>query len=851
MLVIQETPLEKRRGYLIAKRIFDAASAGVALILFAPVMLLVALLVKLSSPGPVLFSQERIGKDGVSFRIYKFRTMVTGAAGSLITEKKDPRITRIGGLLRKTKLDELPQLFNVVRGDMSVVGPRPETPEFVDYYTEDDRRILKLRPGLTDIATVSFRNEEELLASAEDHERFYINTVLRRKMRFKKEYLRRASFWFDLELILLTVFKILLPGLVIFDEVELDRRVQYLLDMVVIGLMFLLAYIIRYEGIPEGIQFKKMILLTPYVILLRWGVMFLSGVYAIPWRSIRIDHIPLFIFTTLSVSSVFLLGRLLLPDTLHYGQVPYAVIAIEALLNFFGVVGLRLLRRVVFEQRESSRRTDPIVLPRTLIVGAGRMGHLLVKEAINRKSPPFRLIGMLDDDPAKKGQEILGYRVLGGVDELAFHVQRLHAEQVIVAVTAITRAEIRRLLRLARHSSARLKIVPPRFRELDGQLDLSQIWKIRVEDLLGRRTHAPDYEARLDATIRPAVEGKRVLVTGAGGSIGSELVAQLVRLKPESVMLIDKDENSLYKVGLDLDWIAPTLKRKLVIADIRSESRMRECFKAFRPNVVLHAAAYKHVPLMESNAVQAVENNVFGTLTVVELAESYEVERFVMLSTDKAYQPVNVMGATKRLAELIVLGRSAPGPTRYGCVRFGNVIGTRGSVVPTFLYQIEHGIPLTVTSREATRYFMTVQEASRLVLVAAGLMQGHDTFILDMGEPIPIAELAEDLVYLSGHTRQSATITETGLRSGERLHEPSLTKENGVSKTEIDKILIAPSRPIDTMAIRRSLDELRDLIRSGSGRQIKEFLAHMPLGYRPADLESDTDCLPTASEEVG
>jgi FlaA1/EpsC-like NDP-sugar epimerase/lipopolysaccharide/colanic/teichoic acid biosynthesis glycosyltransferase len=828
-----DRPLSERVWYLRSKRLFDVVSASLLLVLVLPLWALLALLVRLSSPGPVLFRQDRVGKDGVLFKILKFRTMREGPPGSLITEKGDPRITRIGAVLRKTKLDELPQLINVIKGDMSVVGPRPETPNFVSYYEEADREVLQLRPGLTDIATVSFRNEEELLAAADDHEKFYVDIVLRRKMRLKREYMKRAGFWFDLELIFLTIFKILLPGLVIFDSSELPRRMQYLLDIGIFATMFLLAYMLRFEGLPPGTHFKKMIFLMPYVTLLRWIALFLSGAYTIPWRSIRMDHLPVFIVAIGAPSLFFLAGRVFLPDSLHYAQVPYSVIAIDAMFAFGGIVGIRMLRRAVFEQRESSRRTDPVLLPRTLVIGAGRMGHILAKETIDRKSPPFRLVGFLDDDPTKQGQHLLGFRVLGGVEDLPIHVQRLNVEQVIVAVTQIDREQVRRILRVTRHTPVRLKITPPVFREVDGRIDLDLIWKVQVEDLLGRRIPNPDALSKQEALVRPMISGKRVLVSGAGGSIGRELVRTLLRYEPADVMLIDNDENALFVVGLDLDRIAPAQKRRIVIGDIRNTDRMRDCFKSFRPQIVLHAAAYKHVPMMEANAIQAVENNVFGTQTLVDLSESYEVERFVMLSTDKAYKPVSVMGATKRLAELMVLGNKGATRTRFACVRFGNVIGSRGSVVPTFMDQIDYGGPVTVTDQRATRFFMTVQEAARLVLVATGLTEGGETFLLDMGEPISIQDLAKDLIYLKGKSTQTIPIVETGLRPGERLHELKLTDESGARKTEVEKVYIAPMRPIDLMAVRRWLDELRTLVRTGADRDIKEMLAQMPLDYSP------------------
>lgn len=831
-------PLESRVWYLRSKRLFDVVSASLVLLLSLPVMLTVALLVKLSSPGPIFFSQERVGQHGRLFRILKFRTMREGPPGSLITGKGDPRITRIGAILRKTKLDELPQLINVIRGDMSVVGPRPETPNFVTYYNEEDRQVLALRPGLTDIATVSYRNEEELLAGAEDHERFYVDVVLRRKLRLKREYLNQAGFFFDLELIFLTIFKILLPGLVIFDSDELSRRAQYLLDITIFGLMFLAAYMVRFEGIPPGLHVKKMIFLVPYVTLVRWVSLFLSGAYAIPWRSVRLDHLPVFIIAIGAPSFLFLMGRAFLPANLHYAQIPYSVIAIEAMFAFGGILGIRLLRRAVFEQRESSRRADPVLLPRTLVIGAGRTGNLIAKEIIDRKSPPFRIVGFLDDDPVKQGDHVLGFRVLGGVRDLALHVQRLHVEQVVVAARHISREQIRRILRVTRHTPVRLKIVPPVFREQDGHIDLDQIWKFQVEDLLGRRP--PDSRTlRLqDELIRPVLANKRVLVSGAGGSVGRELVRTLLPYAPAEVMLIDSDENALFGVGLDLERRAPELVRHSVIGDVRNVERMRECFDRFRPHVVLHAAAYKHVPMMEDNAIQAVENNVFGTRILADLSESFGVERFIMLSTDKAYKPVSVMGATKRLAEFVVLSRRDPARTRFCCVRFGNVIGSRGSVVPVFIQQIEHGGPLTLTDARSTRFFMSVQDAARLVLVAAGLVQGGETFVLDMGEPIRILDLASDLIHLSGHSTRAIEIRETGLRPGERLHEIKLIDVAGTTPTDVERIFIAPAQTLDPIEVNRTLEEMKQRIRTGTDADVRDMLVKLPLDYTPADFPS-------------
>ncbi len=435
-----------------------------------------------------------------------------------------------------------------------------------------------------------------------------------------------------------------------------------------------------------------------------------------------------------------------------------------------------------------------------VIVGAGRGGAMLTREL--ERSPDWRVVALVDDDRSKWGRELSGNPILGGIEALPDVLASAKAKHVILAMPSAATEACRRAADLAVEAGAHVFTVPGLEDVMSGRVAISSIRPIEIEDLLGREPVWID-----SRHVGEMISGKTVLVTGAGGSIGSELCRQLARFQPATLILFELSEFALYTVEQWFHVHAPDLHLVPLAGDVKDATRIDEVFAAYKPQAVFHAAAYKHVPLMEvGNAWQAVRNNVLGTLTVGEAARHHEAERFVLISTDKAVNPTNVMGATKRLAEMVCEALHRQGwATQFEMVRFGNVLGSTGSVIPKFQEQIARGGPVTVTHPEITRYFMSIPEAAQLVLQAAAMGLGGEIFVLDMGEPVRIAELARKMIHLSGYTEDEIRIDFTGLRPGEKLYEELLADAEQTRETPHPKLRIARARPVDD-------DFLRDLV---------------------------------------
>ncbi|MDS4054857.1 nucleoside-diphosphate sugar epimerase/dehydratase [Accumulibacter sp.] len=461
-----------------------------------------------------------------------------------------------------------------------------------------------------------------------------------------------------------------------------------------------------------------------------------------------------------------------------------------------------------------------------VIVGAGRGGAMLVREL--ERSADWRVVGMVDDDRSKWGRELSGNPVVGGIDSLPDLLATEKASHVILAMPSAAAEACRRAADLAVEAGARVFTVPGLEEIMSGRVAVSSIRPVEIEDLLGRDPVSIDTQ-----NVAAMVAGKAVLVSGAGGSIGSELCRQLARFAPAQLILFEHSEFALYSVEQWFAVHAPTVSLVPMAGDVRDAGRLAEVFDAYRPRVVFHAAAYKHVPLMEvGNAWQAVCNNVMGTLLVAESAMRVGAERFVLISTDKAVNPTNVMGATKRLAEMVCEALHRKGSaTQFEMVRFGNVLGSTGSVIPKFQEQIARGGPVTVTHPEITRYFMSIPEAAQLVLQAAAMGQGGEIFVLDMGAPVRIVEMARKMIHLCGYTDDEIRIEFTGLRPGEKLYEELLADSEQTRETQHRKLRIAQARPVDE----DFLEGLRPWLTAGcrSDAQVRQDLSRWLPEYSP------------------
>jgi FlaA1/EpsC-like NDP-sugar epimerase len=502
--------------------------------------------------------------------------------------------------------------------------------------------------------------------------------------------------------------------------------------------------------------------------------------------------------------------------------IPRSVVILYPLLLLMIMGGGRVAWRLWNESRltpVSDAERRPVV-----IVGAGTAGAMLLREL--SRSPHWKVVALVDDNRHKRGLELSGCRVEGATTDLPAILHRHSARHVILAMPSAPAEALQRVMRLVTQTGASLFTIPGLAELMSGRVAINMMRPVKIEDLLGRESVRIDND-----NVRTMLTGKRILVTGAGGSIGSELCRQLARFEPASVILLESSEFALYMIEQWFGEHRPEVPIVRLAGDVKDESRMAEVFADHRPQVVFHAAAYKHVPLMEvGNAWQAVRNNVFGTLVVARAARDAGADRFVLISTDKAVNPTNVMGATKRVAEMVCeVLQNGPGTTQFHIVRFGNVLGSTGSVIPKFQAQIAHGGPVTVTHPEINRYFMSIPEAAQLVLQAAAMGQGGEIFVLDMGAPVKIVDLARNMIRLSGFTEDEIAIEFTGLRPGEKLYEELLADSEETLPTPHEKLRIARSRAVPKAFYEDVLDWLGQVsqedceVRAGLKRWVPEY----------------------------
>lgn len=573
---------------------------------------------------------------------------------------------------------------------------------------------------------------------------------------------------------------------------------------VLIALTSYLALWLRFDGsIPPSIV-TTYVQLLPWVLAIR-GLAFLPfGLYKGLWRYTGIWDLTRIVLGVLS-SSVLL--YLLLYRDLGAGVYPRSALVIDSLLLISFLGGVRLLPRII--PLAIGRHRDR----RVLIVGAGDAGEVVVREM--RRSGAYRPVGFVDDDPAKSGRTIHGVKVLGTTGDVSRIVTATRPSEVLVAMPSAGAAAIRNIVRRLEPFKLSITTLPGLQELVNGRVDVTRIRPVVIEDLL------PRAQVPLDAAAaRELVCGKRVLVTGAGGSIGSELCRQIATFEPASLVLFERYENGLYAVANELADRGTGAAVYATIGDVTDLARVDAIFTTYRPHIVFHAAAHKHVPLMEANPCEAVKNNVLGTQVVADAARRYGTERFVLISTDKAVNPSSIMGATKWVAELIVQDMSAQGITRFVTVRFGNVLGSNGSVIPRMLDQIRAGGPVTVTHSGIRRYFMLIPEAVQLVLQAAALAGDRETYVLDMGEPIKILDVARNLIRLAGFVPdEEISITFIGLRPGEKLSE-ELAGEGETLEPAGDRILRVPWPSARTM---RS-EVIRALVRAASQERAQEVI---------------------------
>lgn len=592
-----------------------------------------------------------------------------------------------------------------------------------------------------------------------------------------------------------------------------------------LGLAYTFAFLIRFDGsLPP--EFRPVFFQAlPLLVVTKLLTLYFFDLFRGLWRYVGIADILRILKASVVATVLFILANVFIRQGASF---PRSIYLIDFMLFFALVVGSRLLTRLVKERYRGS--SLPNNKMNVLIVGAGETGVLVLKQYLGNPSAG-KVVGFIDDDKKKHHESILGIRILGGSLDIARIVREQDVGEILLAMPSAKGEQIRSVLSCCEATGVRIKTVPALEKIIDGTLEIKPR-QVRLDDLLGREPVTID-----KAHVEDYIKNKRVLVTGAGGSIGSELCRQILLYHPQTILLLDHNENDVYFLELELRPRFPGVDFKAIIGDIQDVGLLRHIFRAHKPEVIFHAAAHKHVPLMEQNPIAAVKNNVLGTRNLLYAATHYGAERFVLISTDKAVNPTSIMGATKRMAEMILQSKAGRTPTRLMAVRFGNVIGSAGSVVPLFKKQIENGGPVTVTHPEVTRYFMSIPEAASLVLQAGALGKGGEIFILDMGEPIKIADLAKTLITLSGLVPgKDISIQFTGLRAGEKLYEELLHDAEHDKVTRHNKIYISKPEKFEPARLRSFVRQMHHFIKLANEQKVVELLTSLvPIQRVPAE----------------
>ena len=583
-----------------------------------------------------------------------------------------------------------------------------------------------------------------------------------------------------------------------------EKPILILSDVVLINLAYMLAFFFRYNYTDFEFYFNSYKSIALIITVIYIACFFLFKLYGSLWSYASIDEFMMVIGSCLSANMLTIIATRFLNHRFAYGA---SVIACAFSIIF--IVGFRMSYRV-YGRFESilNWNASKDNKKRVMIIGAGAAAAMVIKEMKSSDQSNYRPVAVIDDENLKKGNSIMGVKVLGSRNDIPTIAKEKSIETILIAIPTIEDEDKKQILEICKKTNCKIEIIPGMYEIMDGKVSLNQIRKVDIEDLLGRKAVVLDMEG-----IAGYIKGKVILVTGGGGSIGSELCRQITKFDPKQLIILDIYENNAYDLQIELKYKYPKLDLKVLIGSVKDVRRLEGIFEAYSPNVIFHAAAHKHVPLMEESPMEAIKNNVFGTFNVASCAHKYKADRFVMISTDKAVNPTNVMGATKRMCEMIIQSMNSISETQFVAVRFGNVLGSNGSVIPLFNKQIAHGGPVTLTNKYITRFFMTIPEAAQLVLQAGAYAKGGEIFVLDMGKPVKIYDLAWDLIKLSGFIpNEDIKIEVTGLRPGEKLYEELLMSEEGLINTKHEKIFIGKPTFTDLDEIKERLKQLTEII---------------------------------------
>ena len=609
------------------------------------------------------------------------------------------------------------------------------------------------------------------------------------------------------------------------------------LDTLIIVNSYILAFIIRFNFDFIMDERNGLILFLPVIVIIYLMMLSIFKMYKSIWTIVGIDEVAFGLIACLIATGIILITSTIISSIYYIDHITVLLAGLFIMIFTIGIrVSFRIYRRMISHGRVLLNSSNISNLEKILIIGAGSCGQLIIEEVRKQNPIKQKVIGVIDDNPSKIGTYLRGIKILGNRNKIIAISEEKNVDLILIAMPSVDGKVKKEIIEICQSTRAKVKIIPGMYELIGGKVSLNRMRDIDLRDLLGREEVILDKKG-----IKDYIENKVVMVTGGGGSIGSELCRQIAKFSPKLLLILDIYENNAYELENEIISNFKNLKEKVLIASVREEKRLENIFNEYKPQVIFHAAAHKHVPLMERNPEEAIKNNVIGTLNVAECAHKYGAERFVLISTDKAVNPTNVMGASKRMCEMIIQAIDKNSNTEFVAVRFGNVLGSNGSVIPLFKKQIAKGGPVTLTHKKITRYFMLIPEAAQLVLQAGAYAKGGEIFVLDMGNPVLIYDLAKDLIKLSGFEPEiDIKIEITGLRPGEKLYEELLMDEEGLRKTSHEKIFIAKPGEYDFEMLKLGVNALKKIADLGDVETLKTALQFIVKTYKRLDTENNS-----------
>ncbi|EOU1127318.1 nucleoside-diphosphate sugar epimerase/dehydratase [Clostridium perfringens] len=609
------------------------------------------------------------------------------------------------------------------------------------------------------------------------------------------------------------------------------------LDILIIVNSYILAFTIRFNFDFIMDKRNELILFLPVIVIIYLIMLSIFKMYKSIWTIVGIDEVAFGLIACLIATGIILITSTIISSIYYIDYITVLLAGLFIMIFTIGIrVSFRIYRRMISHGRVLLNSSNISNLEKILIIGAGSCGQLIIEEIRKQNPIKQKVIGVIDDNPSKIGTYLRGIKILGNRNKIIEISEEKNVDLILIAMPSVDGKTKKEIIEICQSTRAKVKIIPGMYELIGGKVSLNRMRDIDLRDLLGREEVILDKKG-----IKDYIENKVVMVTGGGGSIGSELCRQIAKFSPKLLLILDIYENNAYELENEIISNFKNLKEKVLIASVREEKRLENIFNEYKPQVIFHAAAHKHVPLMERNPEEAIKNNVIGTLNVAECAHKYGAERFVLISTDKAVNPTNVMGASKRMCEMIIQAIDKNSNTEFVAVRFGNVLGSNGSVIPLFKKQIAKGGPVTLTHKKITRYFMLIPEAAQLVLQAGAYAKGGEIFVLDMGNPVLIYDLAKDLIKLSGFEPEiDIKIEITGLRPGEKLYEELLMDEEGLRKTSHEKIFIAKPGEYDFEMLKLGVNALKKIADLGDVETLKTALQFIVKTYKRLDTENNS-----------